>query len=424
MSEPRIEAKTNKRKAIRIAVWGLTVAVLIFLYQTLRNVGQDVNAFLGGTDSTGYLAAFKEMDDGGSQITVIKPDGTLVEVPGYGTGNLDRDAAWPADGRFLYFVSDRDKGESHVFRWDIGNNRVERKTLDKRTKTAVWFPPSGSPDASRYGIVISGGKVLQLDPVTSEAVQLLPPVGKEIGVSEEGEGSSSQFEMLYSRFGTSFREARWLKDKSAIAAIMRRENGGELLVIQDMSELKAPIPLVAGDRIEIDVSPKDNKLVYSVVNFSFPDPENIPEGYVKNGKIVKPFLNAIGLYDPAASGAQMPIAASQDDRIVFTSPRFAPDGERMLMVVNDVQGGQVKGSSLIVMPAAANGSQGAANVVQGQISQAAWMPDGETLTYVKQDQGQRGVFTISVTGGGEKNWTAGKGNFAFPNPSPRTKSGG
>lgn len=422
MSEAKIEAKTNKRASIRIIIWMLCVAAGILLYQVLRNVGQDVSGFLGGTDSTGYIAAFKELEDGGAQLVVIKPDGTIVPCPGYNPGNLDRDASWPADGRFLYFVSDRDKNESHVFRWDVSKDRVERKTLDKRTKAAVWFPPAGAPDANKFGIVISGGKVLQLNPVTSEAEQLLPPVSNERGGGDEG--ASSQFEMMYAKFGTSFREARWALDKTWIAAVMRRENGGELLVIQDMVEGKAPLPLVAGDKIEIDVSPTTNKLIYSVTNFQFPDPENIPEGYVKNGRIIRPFLNAVGLFDPTAQGAQPPIAASQDDRIVFTNPRFAPDGDRMLMIVNDMKDGKVNAGSLIVMPAAANGSEGASRVQNGMLSQAMWMPDGQNVVFVKAEGGKRSIYTISISGGGEKNLTGNNGDFAFPNPSPRTKSGG
>lgn len=415
-----IEPKINRKAALRIAIFAFLVAGGLLVYQFLRNAGQDLTGTFGGGDTTGYIAAIQEHDDGGSQIVAIKPDGTLVPAEGHKAGNIDRDPAWPADGKFLYFISDRDKNESHLFRWDIDRGKVERKTLDKRTKTSTWCAPKTFENASASIMLISGGKVIELDPRTSEAKQILPPVSKEIGGGDEG--SQSQFDLLYSKLGTSFKEAKWGKDRAWIAAILRQENGGEVLIVQDAAAAQPPTALVAGDRIEFDISPATDSLIYTVINFGFPDSENPPPQFVKNGKIVKPFHHAFGVYSPSG-GETGPIATSKDDHIVFLNPRYAPDGQTALMLVGDQSSGSLKVNSLVVIPANTAGSQNAGRILDGDVSQASWGPDGETIVYVKADGGKRAVFTIQKDGSGEKNWTGDKGNFTSPLISPRTKSG-
>lgn len=405
------------RKALtRIAIWMFLLAACILGYQKLRQIGVDPTHYLGGGDTSGFIAALEETPEG-ARAVIIKPDGTIVPAPGGKDATIDRDLAWPADGRFLYFVSDRENDQSHVFRWDIGSGNIERKSLDKRTKGATWFPPSSYEDATDFGLMVSGGNVIQFDPKSGEARQLLPPVSKEMGGGDQG--AASPFDAQYSRLGRSFKEAKWNKDKTWLAAVMRREAGGEILIVQDTEGKQAPIAVVAGDRIEFDVSPTENKLIYTVAGFDFTDPEDIPEAFIKNGRAIKPFRNGVGVFDPASSDAQGAVALSPDDTAAFSHPRISPDGSTLLMLIGTVDDNlNFQAMALASLPAQPGGMASAAKLVEGKLFDPSWGPDGQTIVYVRETGGRRSIFQVGRDGSGEKNLTGTKGDFFQPIMSP------
>ena len=92
--------------------------------------------------------------------------------------------------------------------------------------------PTFEAQNNETGLMTAGGFVLEFDPKKGSTHQVLPPVGKERGSQEAEEGSASQFDEIYQRLGSSFREAKWLKGKEYVAAVMRREEGGEILIVQ------------------------------------------------------------------------------------------------------------------------------------------------------------------------------------------------
>lgn len=414
-----VEPKITRKSTQRIVIGLFALAALLLGYQYLRNLGTDTRPIFGGGDSTGFVAAVLEKDDGGSQVVLIKEDGTIMESPGYVAGATDREPAWPSDGRFLYFISDRDQGQSHVFRWAFKDGVVERRSLDKRTKAMPWFPPDSYPDASKLGIVVSGGKVIQFDPQNSEAQQLLPPVAKEIGGGDEG--SISQFDQTYSSLGTSVREAKWGKDKAWIAAVLRRENGGEVLVVQDSAGEKPPTPVVFGTRVEFDVNAAEGGLIYCVQGLEFPNPETVPKEFVKDGKIVKPFLHGVGFFSPDQEAVGY-IATSKEDQIVFSSPRVSPDGSTLMMLVGELDGETFRSRSLVTLPAQVGGSEAVARLLDGDVTSPSWNGDGSKIVYIKLVEGKRAVHTINKDGGEERNLTGDKGDFVQPAFSPKTKS--
>lgn len=421
MSKP--VAKINRQRGMRYLFAVLTLLLLVFVYQ--RFVSQTRVADPGDFKSQGYISAAVETDDG-YQAVLIAPDGTIKRSPGYVEGAVDQPPVWTPDGQRVYFISDRDKGESHVFRWNPVTDQIERRTIDKRTKSYIDFNVPGDP-GNKTALVVSGGTIIELEPLNGTSKQLLPP--QKLDARSQGEGGATgQFDQLYASLGTSFKTARWSKDKQHIIAVMRRETG-EVLICQDISTLpnldisdpKArPILIAAGEKIEFDIDPVSGDVAYTLQGFQWPDPRQIPPEFLEKGKAKNPFRHMIGIYTPGDPSSKPPVAVAMDDKFAFGHPRIAPDGKMVMVSVGPYRGeGSMESKNLVVMPfKTGGGSEGAMTVVNTPAVEAEWSPDGKQITYIGQADSRRTLFVVEVGNATPKKITSGE-NLRGPQFSPQ-----
>jgi len=427
-------AKINRKLIFRTLLGLVTLAALLFGYNWFRSLGDNFDD-LAKADTAGYVAAIQFKEDG-QQAVVIAPDGKIVANAGYTAGSTDRDLAWAPDGNRLYFVSDRQTPETakaakafNIYRWNpVTNSEPNQRTIGTRGRSNPVFDVEASASARPTALITSGGFVQEFDPKDRSTRQVLPPLGREVAASKDddsGGGSDSQFTSLYGGIGTSFRIAKWMKGRTFIAAVMRRDEG-ETLVVQDMVEKKGkfepPAVVAAGSHIDITISPKDGNLVYCIQDFQWPDPRRIPPAFRKGGKITRPLAHMVGIVDPGAKEPFPPVIASDADVASFSSVAASPDGNRLVVTVGPYTNGAIDPKGLYIFPLQPAAQAAGARLVTGAIYEPTWSPDGKQIAYIKRDaNGKRSVYVINADGSGERSLTGGQGDFAYPLFSPQTK---
>ena len=314
------QSKISQRLALRTLFLVVLLGGVYFGYQWWKDQSGDL-AGLKPAQTVGWLAAI-QFQANGQQAVAFDPTGKLMPSGGWKDGNTDRDITWNPSGNRIFFVSDREENNFHVFRWNpTDGSDPARRTIGSRSRSLPMFPRQAGPDADASALITSGGFVLEYRPKDLSTVQVLPPLGREVVQSsyEEGGGAADQFSGVYAKFGNSFKVARWCKGKDYIAAIMRRDDG-EVLILQNMqptTEGKLPRPeaIVAGDHVEFDVNPQDGSVVFAVQNFQWPIPEAIPAQFHKGNKITRPFAHLLGRIDPEDKSPIVRIGGSNDDTV-------------------------------------------------------------------------------------------------------------
>ena len=413
------QPKIVQRLLVRTAGFLFALAIIFGGYRWATEQKGD---FDRGGDSAGLVAAIRRQGDG-QQAVLIRPDGKIVTTKSWHEGATDREPVWAPDGRFLYFCSDREESTFHVLRWNPEKDDAEARTTGRTSRSNPTFSPG---DTGETLLIVSGGAVRELDPRTRKTPQILPPANAEIAQSSGDEsGTEGSFNAIYGSLGKSFRIARYLLDKRYIAAVMRRDEG-ELLVLQDLKPVgdKVPKPraIVAGDHIEFDVNPKDGSVVFSVQNFRWPEIGAVPEQYRKGNRITYPFRNAVGIVDPVQTTPGI-VVATPDDKAAFGSPRISPDGNRILLIQGALEEGSLRPAALLTLPYRPGGIRQASPLVQGDVYEPSWSPDGKTVAFAKRVGGKRDIYTITAEGASETNLTKGQGDFATPLFSPTAKGG-
>lgn len=412
------QPKISQRMLLRFAIGLLVLAGLFFGIRWWNDYRQDPD--LPATNDTAGMVAALQLGENGDQVVVITKDGELRKSPTYQEGKNDKELVWRPDGNRLFFTSDREETSYHVYRWNFGSDKVMRRSVGTRSQNAPSFARTDVAGANATALITSGGFVLEYDPKQGSTRQVLPPVGKDRAEGEEG--SASQFEQIYQRLGTSFRQAKWGKDKSIVAAIMRRQDEGEILIVQDLASGKSPFVVVAGDQIEFDIVPSTGNIAFVVNGFQFHDPNQIPPEAIKDGKVTPPVVSLIGLCDPA--GPQIfSVMPSQEPDYAFRNLTVSPDGERLLVIIGKQDAnGNFNPEGLAMMPAKDQGGANITRIIAGKIYEPSWHPNSHTIAFVMRDSaGKRGIFTINKDGSGLTDISKGKGDFAYPLFSPQSK---
>jgi len=412
------QPKISQRMLLRFAIGLIVLAALFYAFQWWQDYRKDPDLPLEN-DTAGMVAAL-QLGDNGDQVVVFTKDGELRKSPGYESGENDKEITWRPDGNRLFFTSDREETSYHVYRWNFGSDKVTRRSVGSRSQNAPTFAVTNVPDANNTALITSGGFVLEYDPKAGSTRQVLPPVGKDRAEGEEG--SASQFEQIYQRLGTSFRQAKWGKDKTIVAAVMRREDEGEILIVQDLASGKAPFVVLAGDRIEFDIVPTTGQVAFVVNGFRFHDPNQIPPSAIKNGKVSPPFHSLVGLFDPTGPNV-IPVMPSTETNFEFHNVSVSPDGENLLIIIGKQDtNGNVEPEGLAIMPAKDQGGAQLKRIIGGKIYEPSWHPNSHTIAFVQRDSaGKRGIFTINKDGSGLTDISKGKGDFAYPIFSPQSK---
>lgn len=419
----------NQKLLTRSVVFLFALAACLGLYQWLKNRGADID--LGTADTKGWISAV-EYVTGGTKAVVIKPDGTIVEAPGFKGSTYDRDLAWRPDGNRIFFSSDREDGAFNIYRWNLATNVVERRTLGRIAKTDPSFATGGAPDETKP-LMIFSGMVWELDPAGAKASQVAPPKTTdktEAVAMDRDENSGESMGAFGAGAQYKARQARYFMGKSWVAVI-RRTDVGEVLFAQKVgsSDPKDQITIAAGDKIFMTVDPSSGRLFYSILNFQWPDQNHIPPQFIKNGVAKKPWLHMVWYFDP--NGQQQgagPITVSQDDKFCFTQPSVSPDGSKILLTVGHYNGGgDYDTRALFVMPAESNGAARAAKIyppgkgfADFQIVNPNWSPDGHHIVFgVVSKSGDHDVCVIDSDGSNFKDLTKGRGKFGVPCYSPQ-----
>lgn len=444
LGEAPIDAEAVKRKLyIRLAAGLFGIAAIFLGYQWFSNAMTDVKGD-SPTDTVDYIAALEHVGSG-SKAVLFKPDGTKIDRPNYTPGSVDKDLAWRADGNRLLFVSNEGGGNFDIYRWNPGESSVDRRSLDTRAKSNLWFGADSGKEMNDVGLVTSGGFVLQYNQRKGESKQLLPPPTlRAQGQAGEDQGTTSQIDALYKQIGQSFVSAKWGLDRQIVWTVMRRESD-EVFVINPLTTAfnnGKPAPLLAAKKIEFEVTPQGDAIVVAR-EFQFTDPEQVPEEYLVDGKPTAPFDSAV--YFVPANGQQPAIVchskgpnfyfgavqknakpietAPKGTVVTFATPSVDIQGTMVTFVVGALKGESDYTPQAVIAIPMKEGTplKGPGKLAVGAVSEPGFSAAGDKLVYVRQGQdGKRGIYTIPISGGQETK-LSGDGDFSSPKFSPQVK---
>lgn len=425
-----MQPKISQKLLVRSAVGLFALAALLFAFRYFKSNESD----LGGNrtvDSKGMIAAIESKGDG-QQVVVLKPDGSVILQPDVKPEVQDQDLAWRPDGNALFFASNRVGDKFTMFRWVPGDAPEQRAVGSRAQGSPEFLIGDADLHAEAHGLVIMGGKVMDYDPKKPSLTQVLPPVDPknrvQISGDEEGSGGASPFEAQYANLGTSFRKAAWLPDKSAVVAVMRRENG-EVLVYQKLNVADPkdglPKPILAGDKVNFDIDQKSGAVYMAVSNFQWIRPEAAPEQFRKGSVLTTPYKHAILKFDPAASieSQLITITSSKDDKVSFGAIAIDPKGELLLLTIGKYSGeGAIQPEGLAELPLTASGGQ-MVGLVRGDVYEPSWSPSGDKIVFaLRESDTSRAIMEVDRAGGTPIRKSPQEGVFSFPKYSPQTGS--
>lgn len=416
-----IVPKASKKLAIRFVISLFTLAVIFAVYNWMRS-NRDLGD-ISNAKTIGWILALEQKDEG-QQAVIFKEDGTILRSPSYTAGKTDRDTTWRPDGSAVFLSSDRETEDFNVYRWNLQRNIIERRSMASRSQLGIHFGEVGLGATNSDALLVAGGFVLSLNPKEATTQQVLPPVGREVVTNsgEEGSGAASQFDASYKRLGTSFREARWGINKEWVYAVMRGDEG-ETLLAQSMTEAKPPIVLAMGDRIEFDVNPKTGSVVYAVLGYRVPIPENPSKEDIARIKQMMAMPHRLMEVKPWAdpSEAVTPVAMSSINKVCFSHPKVSPDGNSVLISVGKYLGdGNQQMQGLLAAPLAQNGISSASPLLKGEVFDYSWSPNGKKIAFIrKSPEGIRTIFVIDKEVGEAKQLSDGKTDYSRPIYSPQ-----
>jgi hypothetical protein len=377
------------------------------------------------SSSTGNYIAAQMQTDSGSQVVVLDKEGKVTESKDYVKGSEDRDVIWDPQGNRVFFISDRKDEGFHIYRWDPERNASpDQKSIDRAGRSNLAFDVEESTAKEISALVTVRGTVQEFFPKTARSQQVLPPNPKEkvTGDASGEDGATSAMELIYKRFGTSFRVAKWFQKRRFIAAVMRREDQGETLIVQDLmpddkGQLPKPLPLFTADKFHIAVDSASGNLVISVMGIIPP-----------NGEDGKPrkvdFKHGVFIFNPTAEGTQrlLAIVAAPSDVAAFAQLAIAPDGSKVVFTSGPYTGdGNLDVKGLVSCPLQPNGGQAGAPIISGSVADPTFSPDSSMIAFVKREGSRRAVFLAKADGSDSKNLSGSNADFANPVFSPQYK---
>jgi curved DNA-binding protein CbpA len=339
---------TKKRLLGRGIVLALVIVGLFMGYDWFRKWAVDP-AENELVDTAGMITAL-EMTDSGYQAVIFDKDGKKTSASGYEKGVEDRGLSWSANGSHVYISSNRDALANNIYRWRPVANKVERRSGGNQSQSVPIFSDLGDPERDKLGLLVMGGKVMEYNPRGQNLIGVLPPSSGE-GMQDAEGGRISMME-IYKDIGTSFKKARWSKNRDLIYAIMRRD-GGEVFIVVPMQtgpngEMAPPAPMFAGETVDFDISPDGSTVIVSQINYQFPDPDQIPPEFLVDGQPVIPYLH--GLFVMNDEGSQAALFFSRTHDAAVADPKISPSGEEFVVSVGKMTDGNFKSYGLAIAP--------------------------------------------------------------------------
>ena len=438
--KPETTAKQPKmlqRIMLRLALGLLAVAVLLFSWTQFKKYITS-GADTGHTITIGWIAALRQTGSG-EQAVAIKPDGAVLDSPGYPDGARDRDVTWRPDGDRIYFSSDRDAQSKslQIYRWNpAGQGTVDQRSSGKLAQERPSFQQNNPPPGDYTMLMIKAGVVVEFNPNDGSAHQRVPVESSTpTKAGEEGQGMGTQFGSNYEHLGTSFREAHWCKNRKYVVGIMHADEGETLVVIcvepgstPGAIDDGQPHGIIKGDHIDMAVDPASGNIAYAVNGFQFINPNEVKPEMIVNGKLHKPFRNFLGLLNPDDLTASGPIAiwrigdspATQPD-VAFAEPQVSPDGTQVAFVLGSDTKDGFTSKAIVIAPFAVGGGSAGKPIFGGNVGSPTWSPDGKQLAFIVINPDHHGdIDVMDMSSFTSKVLTLGKGDFSSPRFSPMT----
>ncbi len=408
----------QKQIAIRLIIGLLAIAGLFIGWQKFSEFAKDPD--LGNYNSVGEIVAIDQSGTN-SKAVIFSSDGKAKYPKEKDIKNKnfrDSELSWSADGQRVFISSNRMSNSYSVHRWNPETDDIEVKRENSRFQSAPYFDAANDPQADQNGLITSAGSVLDYNVRSGITRQILPPVADNRVVTDEG-GSASPMSQMFDKIGSSFKTARWTKDRMGMFATMKGDAAEAALVVDfSKAEASPPMEIVRGNRVKLDMS-TDGRAVIMVQGFRFPDS---PDGSVANVKQEKPFLNALMIVNLDSDGRPKPtyIMASADDKVVVGDFAISPKGDKIAVVVGtiDADSGSFIPQGLAIMPFEEQGAVQATPILLGEVGEISFSPDGAKLAFIKREGSFSNVYRINVDGSGETKISP-DGRYASPIFSPQ-----
>jgi hypothetical protein len=408
------------RSIRRLTLAGGILVVLGPALYWLINQGTDIEL---ASDTSGFIAAVR--DEGDSRVAVVvDKSGKVSAVPDTKPGTMDQEPVWDPAGNRLYFLSDREEKSINIFRWDPTRPAdLDRRSIDKASRSGLSFG-TDSKNGNPMGLLIVRGAVHEFTPKTVASNQLLPPLVQETsGGGEEGgleEGSEESLKASYSRIGTNIRLALWFGNRRFIACVVRREEEGEALVVQDMEpnekgKMNRPIELFHAARFYLAERKNKGGFVFSAVNITGP---------LAEGQTALPFKHGIFIMDPLLPQDQalQPVLAVESGDSAFGQVVCSEQGDSLLFQQGKhTSDGNMEIVALYTSSAEPGASGSVRQIEKGPISDPAFSPDGKTIAYVRGLGTNKRIILSNYDGANRRDLTSQPGAFSSPKFSPKFK---
>lgn len=414
----------NQQVSQRIAFGALAIAALVGGWLWFQEWSKDPENE-AKAQTAGMVAAIEVLPDGGSQTVVYKSDGTRVATPNPEKGREDREINWGATGAHVFISSNREENAYNIYRWNPATGSFAKRSYGSRSQGAPWFVQDGTVESLRTGLFVAGGTVNQLDPKVMKQNQILPPLAMMTD-QEDGGGAVSPMSGAFKDLGNSFKDAKWGPKKEVVYSVMRRDEG-EVLVVTVLTpgpngQPIPPTPVIAGRRIGLDVAPNGAGVV-TVEEFQWPNPAEVPEEFIKNGRVTTPYRNAIFLLkapdESGGGGGFAPMLIFPPTDPVFPAEAsISPDGKQVAVVLNQRKGDNVSPVGLILFPAEEGAGNKGQPLVQGSVASPSWAPNNSQIVYLKIEGGERSIRLFNLRTGTDARISEAGRSYRTPKMSP------
>ncbi len=306
-------------------------------------------------------------------------------------------AEWSADGRYVYFLSNR-SGSTQV--WRIETGRGDRRRTDSRRLE------TGSDDLRRNGARHGDVERDDAEPADAQQITNLPldvgsflvsPSADRLLVSMEVFIDCADLACTKRRLdGLAHAPAHGvLYDKLFVRHWDTWSDGrrSQLFSIAlDASGLANGTPLNLSGGMDGDVpgKPFGGREDYA---FS-PDGRNVAFS-LRLGAVGEPWSTNFDIYEVAAGGGK-PRNLTGENPAWDGQPAFSPDGTQLAYVATDRPGFEADRFHLVLLNLASGSKRPLTQDWDRSISSFAWSPDGKTLFATADHLGQHPLWAIDV----------------------------
>jgi dipeptidyl aminopeptidase/acylaminoacyl peptidase len=295
-------------------------------------------------------------------------------------------AQWSADGRSVYFLSNR-SGSDQVWRSDVRLNSDARSGLprsgDARQVTNLPL------DVGSFRVSPKADRVLVSMEVFLDCADLAC-TQQHLAAVAKAPAHGVLYDTLFARHWDTWSDGR----RSQLFGIALDATGTALGTPQNLSGgIDGDVPSKPfGGREDYAFSPDGQRVAFSI--------RAVPVG--------EPWSTNFDIYEVAAGGGR-PQNLTADNPAWDGQPAYSPDGSQLAYVAMDRPGFEADKFHLVLVDLKSGAKRPLTQAWDRSIASFAWSPDGKTLFAVADHLGQRPLWAIdagsgrasAITGDGE-----------------------